>query len=269
LQRSIGERIEVLNFGVSGYGPVHYLLILEEVLSFKPQAVLVQFCLSNDYADNVQGRRYGYNKPYATLDHAGHLAIITDGVEPAALYHTVYPTASALLANLVPYSRVADLLHFALRQPVGRDLSANQRGLVALGLDQGAMYSPKNDDDRAAALLASHINRALFSRIKQTLEAHGVTLVVAAAPTKCEMGECLGISGAPLRQAREMLAQDMTALSIPLVDPSDSFTLRDFWVGDGHWRPEGHRKFADALIDAPVLRDQSIIRAIRHFPPAP
>ena len=68
---------QVLNFGVSGYSPVQYHLLTEKVLSFEPDAVVIVFCLGNDFIDNVQWRRYRYYKPFARLDEKGE--IVLDG----------------------------------------------------------------------------------------------------------------------------------------------------------------------------------------------
>lgn len=53
LQRHV-PGFEVLNFGVSGYGTDQALLQLEDVgLSLRPDVVVLNFCVANDYVDNV------------------------------------------------------------------------------------------------------------------------------------------------------------------------------------------------------------------------
>ena len=69
------HRIEMLNFGVAGYGPIQYYLSLDEIIEYKPDMVLIAFCLGNDFADNVLWRRYGYPKPYAERNSNGVLEI--------------------------------------------------------------------------------------------------------------------------------------------------------------------------------------------------
>ena len=44
-------RIEPLNFGVSAYGPVQYLLMLDRVLEFHPDLVIIGFTFCNDFSD--------------------------------------------------------------------------------------------------------------------------------------------------------------------------------------------------------------------------
>ena len=68
LERQLNAKAEVLNFGVTGYGPIQYYLNIDKILMFQPDLVIVVFCLGNDFADNVLWERYGYYKPYATID---------------------------------------------------------------------------------------------------------------------------------------------------------------------------------------------------------
>jgi len=50
------ERFEVLNFGVGGYGPEDYALLLdEEVLRFRPSWVVVALFMGNDFRDAYLG----------------------------------------------------------------------------------------------------------------------------------------------------------------------------------------------------------------------
>jgi hypothetical protein len=67
--------LEVMNLGVDGYGTDQALIRLErEGLAWRPQVVVLNFCVRNDYFDNAlkvalyDGRS---PKPYFTLDGAG------------------------------------------------------------------------------------------------------------------------------------------------------------------------------------------------------
>src|SRR5689334_12682184 len=68
---SLNPRINALNFGVTGYSPVQYLLQLDQVLALKPDYVIVALCLGNDLTDNVESDPYGHPKPYAKLSEDG------------------------------------------------------------------------------------------------------------------------------------------------------------------------------------------------------
>ena len=60
---------EVVNAGVSGYGTDQALLLLRRIQeAVAPKAVILVFTPQNDHADNASNLRYGYYKPYFTLE---------------------------------------------------------------------------------------------------------------------------------------------------------------------------------------------------------
>ena len=67
--------IEALNFGVSGYSPTVYDLMLDRVMEFHPRYVIIGFCLGNDFSDNVMGFKYGRHKPYYDVSSTGDLEL--------------------------------------------------------------------------------------------------------------------------------------------------------------------------------------------------
>src|SRR5712671_3543587 len=68
---ALDPRINALNFGVSGFAPVQYLLQIDQVLALKPDYVIVVLCLGNDLSDNVLVDPYGHSKPVAKLSPDG------------------------------------------------------------------------------------------------------------------------------------------------------------------------------------------------------
>src|SRR5688572_30382082 len=69
-----GRRVEVLNFGVSGYGTVQeYLLLKHHVLPYTPDLVVLAFLPGNDVVDNVRALDASSSRPYAALDERGEL----------------------------------------------------------------------------------------------------------------------------------------------------------------------------------------------------
>lgn len=229
--------VEVLNFGVSGYGPVQHLLNLDSVLDFAPDLVVVLFCLGNDFVDNVQFVRYGYHKPYAELDASGALRI--EGYplpDTKAFGFEARPTwfGSALLG--------------ALRKAVGgQPALAGQRGLALL--DEAAMYAATPADDVAAQRQeAFAVNRALLGAIAARVAERGTQLLVVPAPTKFEYNR-RGQTGheGVFPQLEQVLQHDCAALGIDFVPTVARLHGDDFWQKDGHWRPDGHRKIAAAI----------------------
>jgi len=69
LQRRAGEKFEVINGSVIGYGTDQELLWLtEEGLKYKPDLVVLAFYPWNDYEEISQSISYGYPKPFFGLE---------------------------------------------------------------------------------------------------------------------------------------------------------------------------------------------------------
>lgn len=238
--------VEVLNFGVSGYGPIQYHLQTEKVLSFAPDAVVIAFCLGNDFVDNVFWQRYRYYKPFARLDETG--ALVTDGYPIPNVKR--FPSAHdrGLAKALHDRSFLFRLLDRTVLGLVGQLANYGQKG-PKFSEDQLDLYRAPDSPETAAVV---RVNAALFEQITAAYAAKGVPVVVLAAPSKCEFGACFADLKGPNDAARKLLAKSLAGLPLALVDPTASLTLDDFWARDGHWRPSGNRKVAAALL--PALR---------------
>lgn len=112
LRRRMPER-PVYNLGVSGYGTdQEFLLLQEEFDRFKPEVVLLLVC-SNDHDDNSSNRRYGYYKPYFTVDDTGALRL---GGVPVPKSLQYYPAAYPRLFRSQVVVRAAE----AIWRPIAR-----------------------------------------------------------------------------------------------------------------------------------------------------
>jgi lysophospholipase L1-like esterase len=67
--QSHGQRVEVLNFGVSGYGTAQQLEMLRHyVWDYQPDLVLLQFLASNDVCSNSRALEPQDGRPFYTLE---------------------------------------------------------------------------------------------------------------------------------------------------------------------------------------------------------
>lgn len=242
LTERLEERLsasEVLNFGVSGYGPVQYHLMLERVAAFAPDVVVLVFCLSNDFADNVLWERYGYYKPYATLDPDGALAI--RGYPLPNVRNFAIGSRRELLGSALA-GRLQTLVANALRA---------QDGLVGfrpeLHYRAAAELTPA---ERELAQRAVAINRALLASIAAELRRREISLLLVPAPTKAEYPVPTPRESRHHLRADAILRETSAELGIPHLDSVPHLELADFWELDGHWRPRGHAKMARLIADA-------------------
>lgn len=245
---------EVLNFGVSGYGPIQYYLMLDEVTQFNPDLVILSFCLANDYEDNVFYQRYGYYKPYATVDDQGKLVIkgrAFPNVRPTRLgteetrksrFHTILGSkALAALANALSARDMHDQT-----QP---DALPDQQGLLGFtNLLMNARESELNPDEVALRGKAIQINEAILREIHRKLALHDIDLLLMSAPTKFQYNKSghYGHEGF-YPEAETILENSAQALGIPFLGNVKHLTGNDFWVKDGHWNLQGHVKMATSI----------------------
>jgi lysophospholipase L1-like esterase len=130
-----GKRIEVLNFGVSGYSTAQELITLKtRVAKFKPDLVLLAFLSGNDVRDNSREIAGPYPRPYFTLDN-GRLIEDTSFRE-----HWIFRLKSSLpwqwFQSASDYSRLIQLVN-KVKNVAGQPLSAprSEGGVEEIGLD--------------------------------------------------------------------------------------------------------------------------------------
>lgn len=235
LERARG--VEVLNFGVAGYSPVQYRLMIGDALSFRPDLVVIAFCLGNDFADNVYFQRYGYFKPYAELDSSGETVI------------QGYPLPNV---DDFGFREKAEGLVFAriLERAISNAFFLpEQRGLM--GFRSEFVYADEAIDhaQRLLADRAIQINEALLREIRDAVRRTGAELVLLPVPTKCEYAaRCRGDGEVRLRDgAYRVLEASADRLGIRFVRTLDALDRTNFWQKDGHWRPSGHARIAERL----------------------
>lgn len=235
--------VESLNFGVSGYGPVQYLLQIEEVIKFKPNIVFLSFCLSNDFMDNVHHRRYGYFKPYFILDDKNNLRLkgyptkYTDENFGWKSTHENWVLKNSILLRLSRrlWQRVTDRF--------------TDMGLTNFQSQDIYAYKKLGEEKQNIVDKAVQINHKILEQILIRLTEYKIPLVIISAPTKCEYFEHC-ISSEPERKNRSavnILEKTAKELNIDFIDTVDILTGDDFWKNDGHWNTEGHKKMANAI----------------------
>ncbi|HEX7176474.1 MAG TPA: SGNH/GDSL hydrolase family protein [Pyrinomonadaceae bacterium] len=121
-----GRRVEVINFGVSGYGTAQELITLRErVWDYSPDLVLLAFTTNNDITDNSRALKKTDQTPYFVL-RDGRLSL-DDSFRETRAFRLNRSPLGRLGASLVSGSRVVQLTqqaHAALRAYMKRPRAA-------------------------------------------------------------------------------------------------------------------------------------------------
>ena len=244
------HKIEMLNFGVAGYGPIQYYLRLDEIIEYKPDMVLIAFCLGNDFADNVLWRRYGYPKPYAERNSNGILEIKGYPLPNVGNFGFHQFSNSVFLDWIENHSAIGRRI-LLLVNNYEKSKNIKQQGLVNFASSQKDIYDG-DANSSSTVREAILINEMILAKIKDRLDSAGIKLVVMEVPTKFEVGLEVGLleeKKVNLR-AHNALMSSLEKFNINKIELIDDITAADFWSTDGHWKPSGHEKAAKKVYDS-------------------
>jgi hypothetical protein len=280
-----GKKIEVLNFGVGGYGTVEELLTLRQrVWDYSPDVVLLAVCVYNDITDNYEPFKRAAELPYFKLE-GGSLVYDDHFLQsPKYLWHD-----SALFRAWVAVhnrSRLIQLLHhaqFGLRtrlqalkeekrlaeaQKALENAKATQASAPAAAIAdvvgiQNMVYREPEDKDWNEAW---RLTEALITQMGDEVTQHGARFMVATITSDIQVYPDPAVRQAMMKQVGvtdlfypdrrlQTLANARGIAFLDLADPMQTAADRDtvFFhgfgkeVGNGHWNEAGH-KFAGELM---------------------
>ena len=259
-----GEAVEVINFGVSGYGTAQELLTLRNrVWSYKPDIVVLAFLSGNDVRNNLRALEGDPLRPYFVLK-AGEL-VLDDSFARPRPSDRVSPLGH-LYAWLLDHLRIGQLIHdavqrFRRRQTATSEATAGRR---ELGVDDEVFKPPTSEDSREAW----RVTEALIAEMQQEVQSGGADFLVVTLSNSIQVHpddnvrrkymEQIGVPdlGYPDRRIRRAGKRDgypVLELTTPMSEIAEATgdALHGFGenIGHGHWNAEGHR-LAGQLIAA-------------------
>jgi hypothetical protein len=265
--RGAGYRVEVLNFGVGGYGTLQeYLVFRDSASRYSPGVVLLGFCLANDVRNNSRtleeklsldlGQSF---RPFL-LDGSGEWRVSPVDVDEAWRRHEERTGSTPSLADRL--FAASHLLRLA---------RAVAHRIARSGDDHLAIYGVSYCEEPEEYRRAWETTRRILARLRDEVSAAGARLVVFSEPTYRETdpgfaAAVRSVAGNDSCNVETVATVRLQALlndlGIPFIDLLPEF--RDRFAGetlfrrsDRHWNPRGDELAASlvgsALQEGPLL----------------
>lgn len=255
-----GKRIEVLNFGVSGYGTAQQYLSLESTaMRYRPDLVVLQFTNGNDVKDNSAKLDDNRSRPFFRPGADGSLHLDASFAATPEFRRTASWPHDAF-RRLSDGSRVLQLARAA------KHISFVQKAQAA-GVEQGlepVVLAPPRDANWDEAW---RVTEGMIARINDYSQRHGARFLVVTVPYAiqvhpesrvreslqaklgvpdlfypdrriAEFARRSGIAAVALAPEMQRIAQESGAYfhGFPPVG-----------MGRGHWNAAGHRAAAELI----------------------
>lgn len=265
-----GKKVEVLNFGVAGYGTCQeYILLMKRVWKFNPDAVLLAITTGNDIRNNSKGLEPEKIRTFFVLEGDRLVPDYTFRETPrfkrryTLLYklYMIFYNHSKLVQVL---TRIGYAMALAYRSQGGASGPDSQAGLWEAGLDNMVYLEPKDPK----WIEAWRITEGVLGEMHDEIARHGARFFVVTLSN--------GIQVHPDAQLREKAAAQLGVDDLFYPDRRLKAFLEDHGVmvlslapsfqryaeehkaflhgfrnagelGKGHWNEEGHRLAGDMI----------------------
>lgn len=258
-----GTPVEVLNFGVGGYGPTQELLTLRhEVWKYSPDLILLAITTANDISDDYQPLKQTDYVPYYV--YKGDSLVLDNSFTEAEGYRSRALWTRRLL-TVVQHSRLAQLLNRVRHQRrKGERRARNAGGTVGneLGLHGEVYLAPTTSAWQEAWRVTEGVLRLMRDecRTRRTpLALVTLTSGIQVTPVPSDKEKFLAQIGAkdlyyPERRLNEFGKREgipVFNLAPPMAEQAE---LRHVYfhadrdsLGVGHWNREGHRAAGELI----------------------
>jgi len=265
-----GKRIEMINFGVSGFGTAQEYVMLEAVaMRYRPDLVLLQFMNGNDVSDNSSALNAEKLRPYFAVDETHGLVRDASFAETDAFRSRTAAWKRAL-RRLADRSRVVQLVRAFKQMELAPRARAEE--MIEPGVNVAVLVPPRDPSWQSAW----EVTERLILAMHDHLGTRGVPLVVLTTPFATQVHPDrqlrrrleaeLGIADLfyPDRRLETTLRRQGIAV-IPLAYEMQRFAessgvhlygFANSRMGFGHWNARGHRVAADLIADR-LCRDRS------------
>jgi hypothetical protein len=261
-----GKKVEVINFGVSGFSTARELIMLRQrVWQFNPDVVLLLFTPGNDVKDNSRALTgYAEPLPYFVLQNGS--LVLDDSALQEREKHMLFRLQRSVVGDAWDWirvrSRVLGLIYTARESYFSRGERVrldSERGI------DGKVFRVPVDADWSGAWL---VTEKLIVTMRNEVEAHGAKFLLVTGSNgiqvdpnegvRDEYMKRLGVSSLFYPEDRLKALGDREKIDVlnlaPLfleVAKRNQIQLHGFGdsKGRGHWNEDGH-KLAAELISA-------------------
>jgi hypothetical protein len=259
-----GKRIEVINFGVAGFGTAQEYVMLEtEAAAYRPDLVMLAFSYGSDLRNNSRVLETERMRPFFVLE-GGRLVLDSSFSESDEFKRRTAPWRT-LAWDIAGHSRLLRLLNFLSASMEAR--AAGEGGVpagVESGLDDAFLAPPKNQAWQDAWTISEAIilkMDELTSRIGGKLMLVGLTMGIQVHPDpgfRATLEKKLGVGDLfyPNTRLAEFARKHgiralMPAAEMQRFAETHKAFLHGFKnannVGGGHWNEAGHRLAAEII----------------------
>jgi hypothetical protein len=262
-----GKKIETVNFGVSGYGTGHELLMLKSrVWPYSPDMVLLAFFPGNDVRNNSKALE-GEKRPYFSLKD-GRLWLDTafrDDPEFKEKQHIAQHRAflqELRLYQLMRRVRAGNIAQHFHNAPVAAAAAAGQK-LTEPGLDEQVFLEPKDAKWRDAWDITDRLVLATYEETRRHAARFLLTVlstpgsVYPDAQMRARYAKTLGVSSLfypeeRLQRLGEKNGFEVLALAPEMQKRADAqhvffHGFPNTKPGFGHWNEAGHATAAELI----------------------
>ncbi len=265
------RRVEVINFGVSGYSTAQELLTLRtRVWSFKPDLVLLAFFVANDLVENSRTLDHDPLRPYFV--YAGDRLVLDDAYLRSDAYRRRDAWYGRAASRLVENSRLLQAAYRAIdvirvRRQLGSAAAAKDAHAFPVDprLDVRVFREPTDPD----WIQAWTVTEGLLKEMQRDTLSHGARFFVVTLSTgiqvhpdpevRARFQEFLGVDHLfyPERRIRDLGSRE----GFPVINLAPGMQLASsfygLWLhgfdnsrpGIGHWNEAGHGMAADQIAD--------------------
>jgi hypothetical protein len=256
-----GKQIEVLNFGVSGYGTAQEYLMLESTaIRYQPDLVLLQFTNGNDVRNNSFALEPEKDRPFFMLAGDGALRI-DESYASSQGFRARSSFGSELVRKLTDRSRVLQLARFMKEHSFFP--AAHAGGGLEQGLELSVLAAPRD----ALWEDAWRVTEGLIAKTGEFARRNGAGFAVVTVPyaiqvhpdakQRAALQAKLGVADLFYPDRRvTALAERNGLLAVPLAPEMQRLAEKSgayfhgfdqASLGRGHWNAAGHKAAAQII----------------------